>query len=282
MKLGIGLPDQGIVAAARRAEALGFDSVGAADVLIGDGTPAMESVVVQSAVAAVTERVWLDFGLLSIPTRPIAMLAAQIQTLQHVSGNRVRLGLGIGGFPWAPFWHAVNAPTSGRGRLLDQALEVLPQLIRGDSALGVTLAPAAPVPPLLVGGGNIEPALRRAAKYGDLWVTAALTPAEITEAKTKLQEYAAEYGRPTPRIHLGLHSALDDEPARKQMVQQLSAFYRKTPEQIAQVTISGSVKQAAERMAEYAEAGLDELGLGSDSGDYLRQLDLIAEARSLL
>ncbi|MCE7001769.1 LLM class flavin-dependent oxidoreductase [Kibdelosporangium philippinense] len=282
MEIGIGLPHQDIVTVARRAEELGFDSVAAADVLIGDGTPWLEPIVVQSTVAAVTERVWLDFGVLSIPTRPVAMLAAQIQTLQHLSGNRVRLGLGIGGFPGTPFWKAVDAPTGNRGQLLDQALEILPKLITGESALGVTLAPAAPAPLLLVAGGNIEPALRRVAKYGDFWLTAALTPAEVAEAKAKLQLYAAEYARPAPRIHLGLHSALNDEPARERMVQQLSAFYQKTPEQIAEITLTGGPEQAAERMAEYAEAGLDELGIGSDGSDILRQLDLIAEAGSML
>lgn len=282
MHIGIGLPAQQVVQAARHAEALGFDSVGAADVLIGDGTPAMECVTVLAAVAAVTERVTLDFGVISVPTRPLPLLAAQIQTLQHLSGDRVRLGLGIGGFPGSPFWQAVDAPVTNRGRLLDDALELLPRLIAGEPALGVTLTPGAAVPPLLVGSGDNERALRRTAKYADYWLPSARTPAEITDAKRRLREYADEYGRPTPRVHLGLHSALNDESARQRMVARLGGFFQLTPEQVAEVSVSGSPRQAADRIAAYFDAGLDELGLAVDGEDFFGQLDLIAEARSLL
>ncbi|APU14876.1 MULTISPECIES: hypothetical protein [Actinoalloteichus] len=39
---------------------------------------------------------------------------------------------------------------------------------------------------------------------------------------------------------------------------------------------------AAERVAAYVEAGADELGFAVDGGDYLRQVELIAEIRSRL
>nr|WP_042187050.1 LLM class flavin-dependent oxidoreductase [Kibdelosporangium sp. MJ126-NF4]CEL17770.1 Hydride transferase 1 [Kibdelosporangium sp. MJ126-NF4]CTQ91006.1 Hydride transferase 1 [Kibdelosporangium sp. MJ126-NF4] len=282
MKIGVGLPAQEILAAAKRVESLGFDSVSAADVLTGDGSPAMECVVVLSAVAAVTERVTLDFGVVSAPTRPMPMLAAQIQTLQHLSGGRVRLGLGIGGFPGSPFWQAVGAPATGRGRLLDNALQVLPRLIAGEPALGVTLAPGAAVPPLLVGSSSGESALRRTAKYADLWLPSQLTPAEVTQAKDRLRQYAADYGRPTPRVHLGVHVVLNDEPARARMTAQIGAFLRTAPEKAAEVTIGGSPQEAAERIAAYVDAGADEFSLVLDGSDYHEQLDLIAEARSLL
>ncbi|ALG12379.1 LLM class flavin-dependent oxidoreductase [Kibdelosporangium phytohabitans] len=280
MKIGIGLPGQKIIAAARRAEALGFDSVSAADVLTGDGSPAMDSIVVHSAVAAVTERVTLDFGVVSVPTRPVVMLAAQIQTLQHLSGNRVRLGVGIGGFPGSPFWRAVGAPVSSRGRLLDDALEVLPQLIAGEPTRGVTLAPGAAVPPLLIGSG--EAGLRRTAKYADYWLPSQVTPAQVTAAKARLHEYAAEYGRPTPKIHLGVHVVLNDEPARQEMNARMGAFLGTTPEQTAEVTIGGSPRRAADRVAAYVEAGVDEFTVVLDGADFDQQLELVAEARSLL
>ncbi|MBT2208049.1 LLM class flavin-dependent oxidoreductase [Actinomadura sp. NEAU-AAG7] len=303
LKLGIGLPTLGgapaaglggVTDVARRAEAAGFDSVGAADVLIGNGTPALESVAVLAAAAAVTERVTLDFGVLSVPTRPVAMLAAQVQTLQHLSGGRVRLGVGIGGFPGSPFWQAVGAPARGRGRVLDAALEVLPGLIAGEpTALPdvpggpvVTLAPGAPMPPVLIGGSAAEPALRRTAQYGDLWLPSALTPAEVAKAAARLRELAAERGRPVPRVYLGVHAVLGDgaadETARGAMVAQLGAAFQMAPEQVAEISLSGAPARAAERLAAYAEAGVDEIGLALDGDDFARQLDLAAEARSLL
>ncbi|PRX98831.1 LLM class flavin-dependent oxidoreductase [Allonocardiopsis opalescens] len=303
VRIGIGLPTMdearhlgaaGVVAAARRAEALGMDSVGAPDVLIGDGTAALDSIVVLSAVAAATERVALEFGVLSLPTRPVAMLAAQIQTLQHLSGGRVRLGVGIGGFPGSPFWQAVGAPATGRGRLADAALRVLPGLIAGEPTVlpdapgrpSVTLAPGAAVPPILIGGGATEPALRRTAAYGDGWLPSALTTAELAEAAERLRALAAEYGRPAPRIHIGLHAVLGEDPAdtadRDAVFGRLAGFFQMTPEQTAQVTVTGGPREAADRLAAYAEAGVDEIGLAIDGRDFMRQLDLIAEARSHL
>ncbi|MFG1947802.1 LLM class flavin-dependent oxidoreductase [Nonomuraea sp. NPDC048826] len=77
--------------------------------------------------------------------RPTAWIAAQVQTLQHLSGDRVTLGVGIGGFPGSPFWRAVGAPLQGRGRRADEALRALPGLIRGEATMvgedEVTLGP---------------------------------------------------------------------------------------------------------------------------------------------
>ena len=138
LRIGIGLPGADgaphggrVAEAARWIEEAGLDAIGVSEVLIGDGTPALEPVVTLATAAAVTQRVHLDFGVLAASARPAAMLAAQVQTLQHLSGGRVRLGLGIGGFVASPFWAALDAPTTGRGRAFDALLEVLPGLISG-------------------------------------------------------------------------------------------------------------------------------------------------------
>ncbi|MFF2083317.1 LLM class flavin-dependent oxidoreductase [Nocardia sp. NPDC058176] len=300
LEIGVALPTMeeitalgrdGIVAVARHAEAVGLDSVGAADVLIGDGTLALESMVVLSTAAAVTERIALSFGVLSVPTRPLAMLAAQVQTLQYLSGGRVRLGLGIGGFPGSPFWHALDAPERRRGNLLDLALDKLPGLIAGEptslpgsaETVSLRLAPAATVPPLYVGGGTSEVVLRRIATRADGWLPSFLTPAELSSAVTRLRELAAEAGRPAPRVELGMHGVLGDRPEdradREQMLAKLGDFAGMSRDRIAAVTLTGGPEEAADRLAEFAEAGADEIGIGFDSRDHLRQLDLLGEAR---
>ncbi|GAA2833826.1 alkanesulfonate monooxygenase SsuD/methylene tetrahydromethanopterin reductase-like flavin-dependent oxidoreductase (luciferase family) [Nonomuraea rubra] len=160
MRLTTSLPtdDRGVpdVAKARHLEQLGYDAVGMADVIVGDGTPGADPALTLAATAAVTDRIGLEFGVLSLPLRPVAWVASQIQTLQQLSGGRVVLGVGIGGFPGSPFWRAVGAPATGRGRWTDTALRALPGLIAGRPTLvgetEVTLGPAAAVPPILVGG----------------------------------------------------------------------------------------------------------------------------------
>ncbi len=44
-------------------------------------------------------------------------------------------------------------------------------------------------------GGLSEPALRRAARLGDGWISVQNTEADITDAITALDRYRAEYGR---------------------------------------------------------------------------------------
>ncbi|WP_068920461.1 LLM class flavin-dependent oxidoreductase [Planobispora rosea] len=294
VKIGVGLPTlqeiktlgpDGVAQAARLAETAGVDSLSVADVLIGDGTFALESIVALATAAAVTERVTLDFGVLSVPTRPVAMMAAQIQTLQYLSRGRVRLGVGIGGFPGSPFWAAVGAPSTGRGRLMDETLRALPGLIGGRATavrdgVTVTLAPGTPVPPLLVGSGTSEAALRRVARFADGWLPSGLTPPRVKAAVARLREFAEEYGRPVPSVHLGVHAVLgEDREARQAMEAQLSEFFQLPLEEARQASICGSPAEAAGRMAAFAEAGVDEIGFTLDGHDFPRQIELVGETR---
>src|SRR5690625_3736780 len=99
------VPDFG--SAARYAEQIGFESVWMPDLVIGDGTPGVDSTVALASAAPVTKRVQLGFGVLAVPLHPLPWLALQIASLQHLSGQRMLLGVGVGGFPAAPFWQAL-------------------------------------------------------------------------------------------------------------------------------------------------------------------------------
>jgi hypothetical protein len=81
---------------ARHVERLGLDSVFVGDHLISD-RPLLDSVVTLATAAAVTERIRLGFGVMVVPLRHPAWVAKQVASLQHLSGNRVILGLGSGG-----------------------------------------------------------------------------------------------------------------------------------------------------------------------------------------
>jgi alkanesulfonate monooxygenase SsuD/methylene tetrahydromethanopterin reductase-like flavin-dependent oxidoreductase (luciferase family) len=308
LKIGIGLPTLAksdepggidVGAAARHAEALGFDSVLAADLIIGDGTPALEATVVLAAAAAATKRVRIGFGVLALPLRPVAFLAAQVQALQHLSGNRVLLGVGSGGLPDAPLWRAVGVPARERGRRTDEALKVLARLIAGEPTRladqpgqpVVTLAPAAPVPPILV-GGNSKTAIRRAAAYGDGWFPSQIAPDTLAVGVAKLRELAADRGRPAPAVHVGGLAILGDEEsaraartARASFVRSLPGDHGISPEE-AMATVTASPAEAAERLTAYAAAGADSIGIspgiGSVGQDWMRQCERVAEARALL
>jgi alkanesulfonate monooxygenase SsuD/methylene tetrahydromethanopterin reductase-like flavin-dependent oxidoreductase (luciferase family) len=67
VRLGCALPGD-VVAAARHAEDLGFESVWAVDQLVaGTGVPLIDSMIALSAVAGATDRVKLGLGVMIIP-----------------------------------------------------------------------------------------------------------------------------------------------------------------------------------------------------------------------
>jgi alkanesulfonate monooxygenase SsuD/methylene tetrahydromethanopterin reductase-like flavin-dependent oxidoreductase (luciferase family) len=276
-----GVPD---IAMARHLEDLGYDAVSMADFIVGDGTPGFDATLVLAAAATVTERIGIEFGVLSLPLHPTAWVAAQMQTLQHLSGNRVVLGVGIGGFPGSPFWRAAGGPPHGRGRWTDAALRALPGLIRGEpTKLGddeITLGPAAPVPPILI-GGNSEAAMRRAVLYGDGWAPSLIGPADLAGKVVRLREIADELQRPVPSISVGGHAILVDNPAAvESFVRVLVEAHGMPPEKAAGVPVTGSPARVAERLQAYSEAGADRVGLGLDGGDWMRQAEALAEAGS--
>ena len=77
-----------------------------------------------------TERVGLGFSVMLLGLRPAAWAAKQIVTLDALSRGRLRLGVGVGGeFPEE--FEAVGVPVAERGARLNEALQVLPDLLSG-------------------------------------------------------------------------------------------------------------------------------------------------------
>lgn len=295
-EIGITLPADGrvghggITAVARRAEELGFESVWTPDVLTGTGEPALEAVVTLTAAAAATRHVGIGFCTLVLPVRPVPLTAAQLQAVQQLSGNRLMLGIGSGGFPDSPFWAASGMPAAGRGRRTDVALDALPGLIAGDDVeldgTTITLAPGAAAPPILI-GGNSDVALRRTLRHGDGWFPSQIGPAELAGRVATLRTLAAEQGHPTPGVTVGGHVIFGTgeaaAAARDALRSELVEAFGKSPAQAADAPMpGGSAAELAERFAAYGEAGAERIVTGPEHHDWERQLDVLAEARALL
>src|SRR3984957_16374610 len=80
---------------ARRIEASGFPGIWVGDSL-GRGRPTLDPLIELSVLAAVTERVELGISVLQLPLRNPIELAHRVQSVQALSGNRLRLGVGSG------------------------------------------------------------------------------------------------------------------------------------------------------------------------------------------
>ena len=74
--------------------------------------------------AARTERIRLTGNVLNLPLRPPAVLARAAASLDLLSGGRVELGLGAGGFPDGVA--AMGGPRLSAGRRIDALAEAIP------------------------------------------------------------------------------------------------------------------------------------------------------------
>jgi len=151
-------------------------------------------------VAARTERINLATGILIVPQRNPVVTAKQIATLDHLSGGRMLLGIGVG---WLEEeFKTLNADFASRGATTDEYIQVMRELwqaekptFHGDS-VDFDAAHCQPQPingsvPIIV-GGHSKAAARRAGKFGDGFFPARGAPEELF---TLARETAAEQGR---------------------------------------------------------------------------------------
>ncbi|MFF4604380.1 LLM class flavin-dependent oxidoreductase [Streptomyces sp. NPDC001339] len=282
--------DVDLARVARHAEEVGLESVWTGDHLSA-GFPVLDSSLVLATAAAATRRIGVGYGVLLPALRPQAWAAKQIGTLQHLSGGRVLLGVGVGSGAGEE-WAAAGVPPKERGRRTDRFLQALPHLLSGqpttltDAPRGapVTLTPRVPMPEVWIGGGS-EAALRRTVAHGQGWLAAMKTPGQLAAGAARLAELAAERGVPAPRTGILVFTRVSERPgtnAAAEIAGYLSTAYGIDREQTAAVALGGSPRQVAERLREYADAGAGTIVLVPFGADTLDQYDLFAEARSLL
>jgi alkanesulfonate monooxygenase SsuD/methylene tetrahydromethanopterin reductase-like flavin-dependent oxidoreductase (luciferase family) len=276
-----------IEALARHAEQAGLDGIFTGDHLAAP--PRLDATIVLAIAAAATSRAKIGFGVMVPALRGPAWAAKQVATLQTLSGGRVILGVGAGGDPHASTaWDAIGISSSERGRATDAALRVLPGLITGapvalSSGAPLRLAPGSAMPPLWVGGMSAA-AQRRAAQFGDAWFPSMLPASQLNAARNRLRDLAAAQGRPEPAIALGAAAILGppQPTARDSFIRGLTDSYGIPAATAEHVPITGNVNQAAERLAEYADAGVSHLVVGLVGEDWPAQCDLLAQARAAL
>jgi probable F420-dependent oxidoreductase len=168
----------------------------------GAGTAWPDPWVTIAAMAAVTTRLRFGTGVYVLPLRNPLEVAKSVATAAVLSGNRVALGAGAGWMREEYDRFGVDFAT--RGRRYDEMIPVLRSLWRGGmvehhgeffdfDSLEVEPAPGEPIP--IYVGGNSRPALRRAARLGDGWISAGSAPAEIPEVMETLRALRREAGR---------------------------------------------------------------------------------------
>jgi alkanesulfonate monooxygenase SsuD/methylene tetrahydromethanopterin reductase-like flavin-dependent oxidoreductase (luciferase family) len=126
-----------IVTMAREAEDAGWDGVFIPDCISIEtpeypATPWFDPWVLLSAMAAQTKRIWLGTMLTAVPRRRPWKLARETVTVDHLSGGRLILPVGLGALDDVGFGK-VGEPTDRKTRveLLDEGLDILSGLWSG-------------------------------------------------------------------------------------------------------------------------------------------------------
>src|SRR6202048_1892620 len=117
-----------IVDYARRIEKSGFPGVWGPD-SPGRGQPTLDPLVALGALSAATQRVELGTAVLQVSLRHPIELAHRVQSVQALSGGRLRLGVGSGSTR-ADF-ELLGGDYDHRFRTLREALETMHRVGRG-------------------------------------------------------------------------------------------------------------------------------------------------------
>ncbi|HEX2267173.1 MAG TPA: LLM class F420-dependent oxidoreductase [Actinomycetota bacterium] len=109
------------------AERLGFDSVWSAEAYGSD------AVTLITWAAARTERIGVGTAVMQIPARTPAATAMTAITLDHLTGGRFRLGLGVSGPQVSEGWHGV--PFDGPLKRTREYVEIVREILRREKPL---------------------------------------------------------------------------------------------------------------------------------------------------
>lgn len=204
-----------ILALARRAEELRFDSVWVPDHLLFRRPAASrrthgiwEGWSLVAALAAATTRITVGTLVVCAPFRHPVELARMAATVDEISGGRLILGLGAG---WhEPEFRAFGVPFDHRASRFEEALTVIHGLLRNGGIdfngtyyqvrdTGAARLESHPVKVPIMVGTTGERMLRATARYADLWNTGLVTghcgPEAIPPLRAKVDAACADVRR---------------------------------------------------------------------------------------
>ena len=195
-----------VVAEARLAEAVGFDSCFFGEHHQDKDGFLPSPLIVAAAVAAQTTTLRLGTSVILLPLHHPVRLAEDVITLDIVSRGRFILGVGLGYQPVD--FRTFDIPIGQRVSRFEESVEIIRQCWRGErfdfsgehfELEDITIRPrpySEPSPPLWIGASRI-PGARRAGRIADGFVAGPSTDLESTVALTEAYRRAAEAaGRP--------------------------------------------------------------------------------------
>ena len=193
----------------RLLDSTGFDSIWSGDHVAFAG-PILDPLMQLAQAAALSDRLKIGTAVYLLPLRHPAPVAKQVATLDTISQGRVIFGVGVGGeFPLE--FQLCGVPVEERGARLSEGIRVLRKLWSGGPVahdgrfypfpeVAIAPPPAQPGGPPIWCGGRADPALRRAGRIADGWMSYVVDPERYRRSLETIAAAAAEAGRTLDRF----------------------------------------------------------------------------------
>jgi probable F420-dependent oxidoreductase len=295
-------PAAEVVRTAEAADALGYG-----EIWIGE-MATFDAFALGAVVAERTARAALTIGPLAVAVRDPVMIAMGAGSLAELTGRTVNVALGSSSPVMVEQWHGRRQEHTALA-LAESAAAVRTLLaggradVRGEviSTRGFRLRTRAPGTPLTIAAFG-RGAVRVAARQADRMVINLVTPKSAARLVQMLHDECRVAGRPVPPVAVWLAAVIDPNEAgleqlRRGLVSYMPApgygemfaeagfgdvvrFARTRPhpgellaaippDAVGHVSLAGTGPAVRARLAEYADAGVDEVALvpGSSEAD---------------
>lgn len=300
MRFGVHLPLIGwpgrdpdprvVLEVATRAEAAGYAVLAANDHIVYQ-RPWLDGPSALAAAAARTSTIRLMTSVALPVVRGPVPLAKALAAIDRLSLGRLTAGVGPGSS--ARDYEAAGIPFEERWPRFDEAVQALRALLRPDgepfggrfyTTEGVRLEPAPHRPggpPLWLGSWGSAAGIARVARLADGWLASGYnaTPDDYREARARLDEQVQAAGRdrlPSAMVTMWTAITDDDAAGRRVLEEVLAPMLNRPVEALEAMLLVGPEGRIAERVAAYAEAGVEELVLWPVI-DEVAQLERFAE-----
>jgi probable F420-dependent oxidoreductase len=329
IQFGVRVPNSGplasvenIVRASKATEEMGFDALwvhdhvawstemhrhhissGAAEALVeGQDPDFFESLTTLAYIAAQTSTIQMGVACMVTPCRNPIYAAKQLSTLDHLTGGRLLVGVGLGSKATreSDEFDLFGVSTKTRAPVTDEYLQVMKSIwtTKTSSFSGKYVSfpeveifpkPKQDTLPLWIGGWTDHAAVR-AGTYGEGWIPGWLSPSEMARGRDVLLGAASEAGRDGEGITIAVEKLATIARTRDEAIDRAlptvrtsSNSYERDVDDVQFALdrhIFGSVDDVKQRVDEFVQAGVTHFELKliySSMDELLEQMELWAE-----
>lgn len=266
-------------------EASRIDSIWQSDRVIS-AEPFHEPLALLAVVAGATRRLKIGMNAVVLGFRDPVTFARQCAAVDHLSEGRLLPVIGVG-HEGSEAWRATGRSPAGRGRIANEALEVITRLwceekvsFEGESIriADATISPRPVQQPLpLWIGGSSPAAIRRTVRFGSGWLAGLQSVDSAAETVAAIRAEAGRQGRVVPDDHYGATLLYRIES-------KTGAARGRDPERFAKgaskLVVSGEPEQILERVRAYVAGGITKfvaIPTARDQQEVMEQTRLLDE-----